>query len=186
MIINFNNLGGGGGTPSPSSSNYRVVDALSAITNPTEGLMAYVKSKTKVTNGIRFEITDLDAFTQNTGGTTSGWLGTVQWGDWDGIAQPPNNSTALPIRLSGNQFISFENDGNLHTIGLGRKNVACQIMYRIHNGEESGYGSYFDFYPIEETPWGDYKFWLNNGCSTSITTPYEEITAGHTYVYIVG
>ena len=46
MIINFNNIGsvtGGGGTPSPSSSNYRIVDALSAITNPTEGLMAYVK-----------------------------------------------------------------------------------------------------------------------------------------------
>ena len=50
MIINFSNIGsgigGGGGTPSPSPSNYRVVDALSAITNPTEGLMAYVKSKT--------------------------------------------------------------------------------------------------------------------------------------------
>ena len=189
MIINFNNIGsvtGGGGTPSPSSSNYMVVDALSAITNPTEGLMAFVKSKTKVTNGIRFEITDLDAFTQNTGGTTNGWLGTVQWGDWDGIAQPPNNSMALPIILSGNQFVTFSNDGNLHTIGLGRENVACQIMYRTHSGEESGYGSYFDFYPIEETPWGDYKFWLNNGCSTSITTPYEELTAGHTYVYSAG
>ena len=70
MIINFNNIGsvtGGGGTPSPSPSNYRIVNSLSSITNPTEGLMAYVKSKTKVTNGIRFEITDLDAFTQNTG-----------------------------------------------------------------------------------------------------------------------
>ena len=189
MIINFNNIGsvtGGGGTPSPSSSNYRIVDALSAITNPTEGLMAYVKSKTKVTNGIRFEITDWDAFTQNTGGTTSGWLGTVQWGDWDGIAQPPNNSMALPIILSGNQFIYFENDGKLHPMSLSRNGVGSNIMYRTHNGEESGYGSYFDFYPIEETPWGDYKFWLNNGCSTSITTPYEEITAGHTYVYSAG
>ena len=86
MIINFNNIGsvtGGGGTPSPSPSNYRVVDALSAITNPTEGLMAYVKSKTKVTNGVRFEISNWENFSKREDGHAEGFLARVHWGDWD-------------------------------------------------------------------------------------------------------
>lgn len=190
MIINFNNLGGGGGTPtptpSPSSSNYRIVDALSAITNPTEGLMAYVKSGAKVTSGIRVEISDWEAFTQNTDGRAQDYLARIHWGDWDENTQGVEDLNPASIYLSGNQFHwDWNNDGQLNYREFERDGVNYQIMYRTHNGEESGYGSYFDFYQIDATPWGDFKFGLSSPCSTAVTQQ-TEIIPGRTYVYNAG
>ena len=191
MIINFNNIGsvtGGGGTPSPSSSNYRVVDALSAITNPTEGLMAYVKSKTKVTNGVRFEISNWENFPKREDGHAESFLARVHWGDWDKneYSEFGEDLLATNIYLSGNQFHwGWNNDGNLNYMDLERDGVHCKIKYQIHSGEESGYGSYFDFYPIDETPWGDYKFAIWDNCSTAVTQ-LTEIIPGRTYVYSAG
>ena len=189
MIINFNNIGsvtGGGGTPSPSSSNYRIVDALSAITNPTEGLMAYVKAKTKVTNGIRVEISDWENFPKREDGHAESFLARVHWGDWDENTQGPEDLLATNIYLSGNQFHwGWNNDGNLNSMDLERDGVHYKIMYKTHSGENNGYGSYFDFYPIDETPWGDYKFAIWNACSTAVTQ-ITEIIPGGTYVYSAG
>ena len=186
MIINFNNIGsvtGGGGTPSPSPSNYRVVDALSAITNPTEGLMAYVKAKTKVTNGIRIEISDWNAFPKEADGKANGHLAIIQDEDWDESTQAPNNNSIRPIILTGNQFLNFENDGNLHSFNTSHNGNTYIFGYKTYNGEESGYGSYFDLYMIDKPC----KLWLNNGCSTAVTTtPYVEITPGQTYLYSAG
>ena len=191
MIINFNNIGsvtGGGGTPSPSSSNYRVVDALSAITNPTEGLMAYVKSKTKVTNGVRFEITDWENFSKNGEGNAEDFLARVHWGDWDESTQSVEDLLATNIYLSGNQFYwGWNNDGNLNYKETERDGAYYKIMYQTHNVEGNGYGSYFDFYPIDETPWGDYKFSLNSNNTVSTTTIQNTaIIPGGTYVYSAG
>ena len=189
MIINFNNIGsvtGGGGTPSPSSSNYRIVDALSAITNPTEGLMAYVKSREKVTNGIRFEISDWENFPKREDGHAESFLARVHWGDWDENTQGPEDLLATNIYLSGNQFHwGWNNDGNLNSMDLERDGVHYKIMYQTHKGDDLGYGSYFDFYPIDETPWGDYKFAIWNACSTAVTQ-ITEIIPGGTYVYSAG
>ena len=189
MIINFSNIGsgtGGGGTPSPSSSNYRVVDALSAITNPTEGLMAYVKSGEKVTNGIRVEISDWENFPKREDGHAESFLARVHWGDWDENTQGPEDLLATNIYLSGNQFHwGWNNDGNLNSMDLERDGVHYKIMYKTHSGENNGYGSYFDFYPIDETPWGDYKFAIWNACSTAVTQ-ITEIIPGGTYVYSAG
>ena len=191
MIINFSNIGsgtGGGGTPSPSSSNYRIVDALSAITNPTEGLMAYVKSGEKVTNGIRFEISDWENFSKNGEGNAEDFLARVHWGDWNKneYSEFGEDLLAANIYLSGNQFHwGWNNDGNLNSMDLERDGVHYKIMYQTHSGENNGYGSYFDFYPIDETPWGDYKFAIWNACSTSVTQ-ITEIIPGGTYVYSAG
>ena len=188
MIINFNNLGGGGGTPSPSSSNYRVVDALSAITNPTEGLMAYVKAKTKVTNGVRIEISNWENFPKREDGRAESFLARVHWGDWDKneYSEFGEDLLATNIYLSGNQFHwGWNNDGNLNYMESERDGAYYKIMYRTHNGEDSGYGSYFDFYPIDETPWGDYKFAIWDNCSTAVTQ-LTEIIPGRTYVYSAG
>ena len=186
MIINFNNIGsvtGGGGTPSPSSSNYRVVDALSAITNPTEGLMAYVKSKTKVTNGIRVEITDWDAFPKEADGRANGYLAIIQDENWDESTQAPNSNSVFPVILIGNQFNFLENDGKFHSTNASHHGDNYTFVYKTHNGEESGYGSYIDLYMIDKP----FKLWLNNGCSTAVTTtPYVEITQGQTYLYSAG
>ena len=187
MIINFNNIGSvtgdGGGTPSPSPSNYRVVDALSAITNPTEGLMAYVKAKTKVTNGIRFEISDWNAFPKEADGKANGHLAVIQDEDWDESTQAPNKNSICPITLIGNQFPHFKNDGNLHSFNTSHNGNTYIFGYKTYNGEESGYGSYFDLYMIDKPC----KLWLNNGCSTAVTTtPYVEITPGQTYLYSAG
>ena len=188
MIINFNNLGGGGGTPSPSSSNYRVVDALSAITNPTEGLMAYVKSGTKVTNGIRVEITDWENFPKNESEEAEDFLARVHWGDWDESTQGPEDLIATQIYQSGNNFYwDWNNDGNLNYKELERDGVYYKIMYQTHNVEGNGYGCYFDFYPIDETPWGDYKFSLNSNNTVSATTiQHTVLIPGQTYVYSAG
>ena len=191
MIINFNNIGsvtGGGGTPSPSSSNYMVVDALSAITNPTEGLMAYVKAKTKVTNGVRFEISNWENFSKNGEGNAEDFLARVHWGDWDKneYSEFGEDLLAANIYLSGNQFYwGWNNDGNLNYMESERDGAYYKIMYQIHSGEESGYGSYFDFYPLDETPWGDYKFAIWDNCSTSVTQN-TAIIPGRTYVYSAG
>lgn len=188
MIINFNNLGGGGGTPSPSSSNYRIVDALSAITNPTEGLMAYVKSGTKVTNGIRFEISDWENFQKNSDGNAEDFLARVHWGDWDESTQSAEELVATQIYQSGiNFYWDWNNDGNLNYRELERDGVYYKIMYQTHNVEGNGYGSYFDFYPIDETPWGDYKYSLNGNNTVSATTiQTTAIIPGGTYVYSAG
>ena len=188
MIINFNNLGGGGGAPSPSSSNYRVVDALSAITNPTEGLMAYVKSGEKVTNGIRVEISDWENFQKNADGNAEDFLARVHWGDWDESTQGPEDLIATQIYQSGiNFFWDWNNDGNFNYKEFERDGVYYKIMYQTHNVEGNGYGSYFDFYPIDETPWGDYKFALNGNNTVSATTIQNTaIIPGGTYVYSAG
>lgn len=188
MIINFNNLGGGGGTPSPSSSNYRIVDALSAITNPTEGLMAYVKSGTKVTNGIRFEISNWENFSKREDGRAEGFLARVHWGDWNKneYSEFGEDLLATNVYLSGNQFHwGWNNDGNLNYMDLERDGVHYKIKYQTHNGDDLGYGSYFDFYPIDETPWGDYKLAIWDNCSTAVTQ-LTEIIPGRTYVYNAG
>ena len=186
MIINFNNIGsvtGGGGTPSPSSSNYRIVDALSAITNPTEGLMAYVKAKTKTTNGIRVEITDWDAFPKEADGRANGYLTIIQDENWDESTQAPNSNSVFPVILIGNQFNLFENDDKFHSANVTHNGDTYNYAYKTHNGEESGYGSYIDLYMIDKP----FKLWLNNGCSTAVTTtPYVEITQGQTYLYSAG
>ena len=191
MIINFNNIGsvtGGGGTPSPSSSNYRIVDALSAITNPTEGLMAYVKAKTKTTNGVRVEITDWENFQKNSDGDAEDFLARVHWGDWDESTQSVEELVCTQIYQSGiNFFWDWNNDGNLNYKEFERDGVYCKIMYQTHNVEGNGYGSYFDFYPIDETPWGDYKFSLNSNNTVSTTTiQHTAIIPGRTYVYSAG
>ena len=187
MIINFNNIGsvtGGGGTPSPSPSNYRIVNSLSSITNPTEGLMAYVKSKTKVTNGIRVEITDWDAFPKEADGRANGYLAIIQDENWDESTQAPNSNSVCPVILIGNQFNFFENDGKFHSNSTSHNGDNYTFVYKTHNGEESGYGSYIDLYMIDNKPC---KLWLNNGCSTAVTTtPYVEITPGQTYLYSAG
>ena len=184
MIINFSNIGSGtgGGTPSPSSSNYRVVDALSAITNPTEGLMAYVKSKTKTTDGVRIEISDWDAFPKEADGKANGYLAIIQDENWDESTQAPNSNSILPVILIGNQFNGFENDGKFHSTNSSHNGDNYTFVYKTHNGEESGYGSYIDLYMIDKPC----KLWLNNGCSTAATTPYVEITQGQTYLYSAG
>ena len=186
MIINFNNIGsvtGGGGTPSPSSSNYRIVDALSAITNPTEGLMAFVKSKTKVTNGVRIEISDWDAFPKEADGRANGYLAIIQDEYWDESTQAPNSNSVFPVILIGNQFNLFKNDDNFHSANASHNGDTYNYVYKTHNGEESGYGSYIDLYMIDKP----FKLWLNNGCSTAVTTtPYVEITPGQTYLYSAG
>ena len=186
MIINFNNIGsvtGGGGTPSPSPSNYRVVDALSAITNPTEGLMAYVKAKTKVTNGVRIEISDWDAFPKGEDGRANGYLAIIQDEDWDESTQAPNSNSVYPIILVGNIFTLNQNDGNFHSTNASHNGDNYTFAYKTYNGEESGYGSYIDLYMIGKP----FKLWLNNGCSTAVTTtPYVEITPGQTYLYSAG
>lgn len=188
MIVNkYSGNGGGGGTPtpSPSSSNYRIVDALSAITNPTEGLMAYVKSGAKVTSGIRVEISDWETFIQNTDGRAEDYFAHIHWGDWD-ENQSEDELSPASIYLSGNQFHwDWNNDSQLNYREFERDGVNYKIMYRTHNGEESGYGSYFDFYQIDATPWGDYKFGLNSSCSTAVTQT-SEIIPGRTYVYNAG
>lgn len=190
MIINFSNIGSGtgGGTPSPSSSNYRIVDALSAITNPTEGLMAYVKSREKVTNGIRFEISNWENFQKNSEGNAEDFLARVHWGDWDESTQSAEELVAEQIYQSGNNFYwGWNNDGNLNYKDLERDGVHYQIMYQTHNVEGNGYGCYFDFYPIDETPWGDYKFALNGNNTVSATTiQHTAIIPGQTYVYSAG
>ena len=187
MIINFNNIGsvtGGGGTPSPSPSNYRIVNSLSSITNPTEGLMAYVKAKTKTTNGVRIEISDWDAFPKEADGRANGYLTIIQDEDWDESTQAPNSNSVSPFILIGNQFIHFENDGKFHSTNASHNGDNYTFVYKTHNGEESGYGSYVDLYMIDSKPC---KLWLNNGCSTAVTTtPYVEITPGQTYLYSAG
>lgn len=187
MIINFNNIGsvtGGGGTPSPSPSNYRIVDALSAITNPTEGLMAYVKAKTKTTDGVRVEISNWDAFPKEADGRANGYLVCIQDENWDESTQAPNSNSIFPVILIGNQFNGFENDGKFHSTNASHNGYNYTFVYKTHNGEESGYGSYIDLYMIDNKPC---KLWLNNGCSTAVTTtPYVEITAGQTYLYSAG
>lgn len=188
MIINFNNLGGGGGTPSPSSSNYRIVDALSAITNPTEGLMAYVKSGTKVTNGIRFEISNWENFSKREDGRAEDFLARIHWGDWNKneYSEFGEDLLAASVYLSGNQFHwGWNNDGNLNYMDLERDGVHYKIMYQTHKGDDFGYGSYFDFYPIDETPWGDYKLAIWDNSSTAVTQ-LTEIIPGQTYVYNAG
>ena len=186
MIINFNNIGsvtGGGGTPSPSPSNYRIVDALSAITNPTEGLMAFVKAKTKVTNGVRIEISDWDAFPKEADGRANGYLAIIQDEYWDESTQAPNSNSVFPVILIGNQFNLFKNDDNFHSANASHNGDTYNYVYKTHNGEESGYGSYIDLYMIDKP----FKLWLNNGCSTAVTTtPYVEITPGQTYLYSAG
>lgn len=191
MIINFNNIGsvtGGGGTPSPSPSNYRIVDALSAITNPTEGLMAYVKSGEKVTNGIRFEISNWENFSKREDGRAEGFLARIHWGDWNKneYSEFGEDLLAANVYLSGNQFHwDWNNDGNLNYKDLERDGVHYKIMYQTHKGDDLGYGSYFDFYPIDETPWGDYKLAIWDNCSTAVTQ-ITEIIPGGTYVYSAG
>ena len=190
MIINFSNIGSGtgGGTPSPSSSNYMVVDALSAITNPTEGLMAFVKSGEKVTNGIRFEISNWENFSKREDGRAEGFLARIHWGDWDKnqYSEFGEDLLAANVYLSGNQFHwGWNNDGNLNYMDLERDGVHYKIMYQTHKGDDLGYGSYFDFYPIDETPWGDYKFAIWDNSSTAVTQ-LTEIIPGGTYVYSAG
>ena len=187
MIINCNNMGsvtGGGGTPPPSPSNYMVVDALSAITNPTEGLMAFVKAKTKTTDGVRVEISDWNAFPKEADGRANGYLTIIQDEDWDGSTQAPNSNSISPVILIGNQFNGFKNDGDFHSTSTSHNGDNYTFVYKTHNGEESGYGSYIDLYMIDNKP---FKLWLNNGCSTAVTTtPYVEITPGQTYLYSAG
>ena len=186
MIINFNNIGsvtGGGGTPSPSSSNYRVVDALSAITNPTEGLMAFVKAKTKTTDGVRVEISDWNAFPKEADGRANGYLAIIQDENWDESTQAPNSNSVWDVILIGNQFNLLENDDKFHSTTASHNGDNYTFVYKTHNGEESGYGSYVDLYMIDKP----FKLWLNNGCSTAVTTtPYVEITQGQTYLYSAG
>lgn len=187
MIINFSNIGsgtGGGGTPSPSPSNYRIVDALSAITNPTEGLMAFVKAKTKSTDGVRIEISDWDAFPKEADGRANGYLAIIQDENWDESTQAPNSNSITDFILIGNQFNLRENDGKFHSTSTSHNGYNYTFVYKTYNGEESGYGSYIDLYMIDNKPC---KLWLNNGCSTAVTTtPYVEITAGQTYLYSAG
>ena len=187
MIINFNNIGsgtgGGGVTPSPSPSNYRIVNSLSSITNPTEGLMAFVKAKTKYTNGVRIEISDWNAFPKEADGRANGYLACIQDENWDESTQAPNSNTIWPIILIGNQFNMYENDGKFHSINPSHNGETYTFVYKTHNGEESGQGSYIDLYMIDKPC----KLWLNNGCSTAVTTtPYVEITPGQTYLYSAG
>ena len=182
-IDNAGRLSTSGGS---GNSNYAIVDALSAITNPTEGLMAYVKSGAKVISGIRVQISDFEAFTQNTDGRAEDYLARIHWGDWDENAQSEDELNPANIYLSGNQFYwDWNNDGNLNYREFERDGVNYKIMYRTHNGEESGYGSYFDFYPIDTTPWGDFIIALNSNCSTAVTQQ-TEIIPGRTYVYNAG
>lgn len=187
MIINFNNIGsvtGGGGTPSPSPSNYRIVDALSEITNPTEGLMAYVKAKTKSTDGVRVEISDWNAFPKEADGRANGYLAIIQDENWDESTQAPNSNSITDFILIGNQFNLRENDGKFHSTNTSHNGDNYTFGYKTYNGEESGYGSYIDLYMLDNKPC---KLWLNNGCSTAVTTtPYVEITPGQTYLYSAG
>ena len=188
MIINFSNIGGnsggGGGGSTPSASNYRIVDALSSVTNPTEGLMVYVRSGEIVHSGVRLQVTDCENFQDNDSGQIENYIGWIHWGDWSGETQSEDELQADTVYQSGNNFYwSFENDGNFRNMKFERDGGWYKFQYRTYNhGESDGCGAWIEFYPVDTTPWGDFIVSPNDGCSTSVTQ-YTEIVPGGTFVY---
>lgn len=88
--------GGTGG-----NENYVIVDALSAITNPTEGMIAYVRSSSAGTEVQYFYFPDPNDY------PTEGYVGSIKM---------PEYENTKPVYVSSNQFYwDWSNDGNWHT-----------------------------------------------------------------------
>lgn len=230
MIINFDNIGGGGGgsyvLPVASQStlggvkvgsgltidsggtmsvkygdglgmsgdtlvvsggtgggDYIIADALSAITDPTEGQMATVKSTTAATIWTKIQISDYQSFTENTGGVPESYLARIHWGDWDIATQGVEDLLAVTLYQSNETFYwNFENDGKEHTMDIERDGVYYKIAYRTYNDSDNYGNSYFLFRAIDETPYGDYIVQLCDYVG-SAETAETYIVPGGTYVY---
>lgn len=169
-----------------SDENYIIADALSAITDPTEGQMATVKSTTGATVWTKIQISDYQSFTENTGGVPEDFLARIHWGDWDSATQGEEDLLALNVYQSSADFYwNFENDGKQHTMGIERDGVYYNIAYKTYNDSSHPENCYFLFRQIDATPYGDFNIKLHNYVG-SAETAETYIVAGGTYVYTQG
>ncbi len=152
---------GGGG-----DSNYVIVDALSAITAPTEGLMAWVKKSSSVTETVKVYISDPQSW--------EGWDGDRPEGGLASIKESEESGDALQIYLSTENFYwDYDNDGLWHS----REWNGYTITYRTHNIDGTG-GSWIEFEPLPE----GLNFYFATGAG-SATTESVFYSGGEKYIF---
>lgn len=167
------------------NDNYVIVNDLSGVTTPTEGKMAYVKElATNTYNGTKIYISDFQAFTENTQGRAEDFVVRIHWGDWDSATQGEEDLLAITVYQSGaNFFWDWNNNGKLNDRTVERDGVNYNIKYRAVSGDDAnGSEAYFEFFPVDSTPYGDYIIQYSNYV-TGETVTYEETEPGAKYTY---
>jgi len=123
---NYDSIDGGGS----GDSNYVIVDSLEDIDEPTEGLMAWVKTESAVSSTYKIYISDPNSWEGWDGDRPEGMLGHFT----DGVNEDLN------LYLSTDNFYwDWDNSGEWRT----REYYGSFIPYRTHNVDGTG-GAWFE------------------------------------------
>lgn len=150
-----------------------------------EGKMAFVKEFVKrELEGVKIYIDDFEHFTENTEGRAENYLARVHWGDWDSTQESDEDKVAFAIYQSGDEFYwDWNNDGNLNDRSAERDGETYGIKYRTFRGDDNnGSEAYFEFYQLDETPYGDYIITYANYV-TGETVVNKDKVPGARYTY---
>lgn len=161
------------------------IDDLEEDAYAIEGKMTFVREHVKNEyEGVKIYIDDFDNFPKNADNLMEGYLARVHWGDWDESTEGPEDKVAFTIYQSGTEFYwDWNNDGNLNDRSAERDDDNYSIKYRTFRGESTkGTQAYFEFYPIDETSYGDYIIKYSDYV-TGETIVYEEKEPGARYTY---
>lgn len=163
---NYDSIDGGGS----GDSNYVIVDSLEDIDEPTEGLMASVRSYSSETSSNKIYISDIEAFSSDHGGI-EGYLGHFLY-----TGSTPSDPNQSALYISGDQFNwDLENDGQWHTRTYDFDGSPVSIEYRTHNEPDGN--AWFEYIPAENVTFSC----ENNVAETALTVT--AWTAGKTCTY---
>ena len=109
-------------------SNYVIVDALSAITNPVEGMIAYVKEYSYIETIPCYKVHRKEKF-----------------GPWGELFRVEiNGYEVVRVYQDGSNYIwDYVNDGEWHTLNRDYDGNTYPVLYRTYNDTETPINSYF-------------------------------------------
>lgn len=117
---------------SAGDGNYLIVDALSAVTEPSEGLLVYVRPTSAVSESVKLYITDIENFPKSENDRPEGYLGFIK---------PEEGEDAMACYISGeNLHWDYANNGNWND----REHAGMTFRYRTHNIDGYG-GAWIEF-----------------------------------------
>lgn len=126
--INGEGILGTGDIEIEGGGNYVIVDALSAITSPVSGMVAYVKEYSYIETIPCYKVYRKEKF--------------GAWGDLFRIMVDGNE--VVRVYQDGSNYIwDYVNDGEWHTFNREYNGVIYPVLYRTYNDSETPINSYF-------------------------------------------
>lgn len=154
-------------------SNYVIVDSLEDVEDPSEGLMASVRSYSSETSSNKIYISDIEAFSSEHGGI-EGYIGHFLY-----TGSTPSDPNQSALYISSDQFYwDLENDGQWHTRTYDFDGSPVSIEYRTHNEPDGN--AWFEYIPAENVTFSC----ENNVAETAFTSTFW--TFGKSYIYRAG